>query len=98
MIEIGLQMTMIFENVLSDMLLKAANMTSKSAGAKGNIIPIIKITVNDLCCSIKSSYFLSVFSLIKRRQKHLPYQRVSKNKIVDPRIIPIQLVKTPTTG
>ena len=34
MIEIGLQMTMIFENVLSDMLLKAANMTSKSAGAK----------------------------------------------------------------
>lgn len=57
MIEIGLQMTMIFENVLSDMLLKAANMTSKSAGAKGSVIPIIKITVNDLCCSIKSLYF-----------------------------------------
>ena len=96
--EIGLQRITIFEKVLKDILLSAVNITSKLAGAKGDIIHKIKMIVKDLWVATSFSYFLKVSSLTKNRQNRFPYQRVSKNKIVEPRIIPIQLVKMPTTG
>ena len=76
----GLQQMMILAKVLNGMLLRAANITSKSAGAKGRSMQMMKITVKDLCPAIKDSYFFSVASLMKRRQNRLPYQRVSKIK------------------
>ena len=78
--EIGLQRIMIFEKVLKDMLLSAANITSKSAGAKGDIIHKIKKIVNDLWVATSFSYLLKVASLTKSRQNRFPYQRVSKDR------------------
>ena len=65
----GLQQMMILAKVLNGMLLRAANITSKSAGAKGRSMQMMKITVKDLCPAIKDSYFFSVASLMKTEGK-----------------------------